>query len=117
MSGERECATGCPQTKARGCSAINGSDLSEFCKQRQQGQPDNGEVIALDPLEKLDSLAFYLISAHAFQCLAAHARQVPSDEAWIEPAHRHTRDRHMPPDRLAAPGENHRGVEMMRVAR
>src|SRR5690606_41396492 len=82
MRGERECAIGWSQTKARtGWSAIDRSEAAQLGEQGQHGHADNREVIALDTLEQLDSGAFDLIGAHALQSLLPNPGEVAPDKS------------------------------------
>src|SRR4051812_40513430 len=84
--GERECAIGCPVTKAF-FSAIDRSKRAQFLQHRQQRQADNGEIVAFDLVEQLDAFALDLVGADAGQRLDADARQMAADESRVELAH------------------------------
>ena len=47
---------------------------TQKCEQGQERQAENGEVVALDPLEQMDAGAFELIGADALR----HRRVVPN---------------------------------------
>src|SRR5690606_39529431 len=118
MRGERECAIGWSQTKARtGWSAIDRSEAAQLGEQGQHGHADNREVIALDTLEQLDSGAFDLIGAHALQSLLPNPGEVAPDKGRVEGTHRQARRFNMTPDRLAVAGKPHGTVEFVRSAR
>src|SRR5690606_14133888 len=81
IKGDRECATGWPQTNARRmASAIDRSQFAQFGQQRQQWQPDNVEVIAVNMIEELDALALDLVGADAGQRLFPDPRQMAADK-------------------------------------
>jgi hypothetical protein len=78
--GERECAIGWPQTNAFN-SAIDGPELAQFLEYRQQRQADDGEVVALDLVEQLDTFAFDLVGADARQRLLADTGEMAAMKA------------------------------------
>src|SRR5690606_14992146 len=64
ISGERECLIGKPVTKAL-VLAIDKIFLPQFSQKRQQGQTDNGKIIAFDFFKQLNTRALDLICADA----------------------------------------------------
>src|SRR5690606_26609091 len=83
--GERECATGQPITPARGmmmspltvCSSLAQHPvLAQDVEQGQQGQPEDGEEIALDAAEQLHAETFQTVAADAAEHRVAGLRQI-----------------------------------------
>src|SRR5690606_34480409 len=111
MSGERECATGWPQTNARGkLSGIDHLQFTELSQEGQQWQSDDGKIIAINLFEELYPFAFHLISANALQCYVAHPRKMAPDEVRLQLSHRHARYGDVTPYGFATLGQNHSAV-------
>src|SRR6478735_12717847 len=99
MTGEREWATGQPMTQARfTVSAFDGAFAPERIEQRQQRKAKNGEIVAVDLFEQLNSEPLELIGADRAQNLLTRGGKIAADELRGELAHRERRALAVHPD-------------------
>src|SRR5512147_2758353 len=101
MTGEREWATGQPMTHARftgGSSTFDGAFAPERIEQRQQRKAEDGEIIAVDLLEQLNSETFELISPDRAQNLFTGRGEITADELRRQLAHHQRRALAVGPD-------------------
>src|SRR3954447_930959 len=118
ISGERECAIGCPATKAFGMlmtSHDQEAERPQGCEQPQERQSEDGRVVALDPLEEVDADALEAIAADASRHVLAGEIEVTADRGIIERPHREPRRIETVPEDRAVLGDGKSAVEMVRA--
>src|SRR5215208_3124169 len=118
ISGERECAIGCPATKAFGmlmASHDQEVERPQGCEQRQEGQSEDGRVVALDPLEEVDADALEAIAADASRHVLAGEIEVAADRGVIERPHREPRRIEAVAEDGAVLRDGESAVEMVRA--
>ena len=97
-------------------SGGNRGEAAQFGEQRQKRQAENGEIIALDPLEKLNAETFHLVAANAFQHLIAQPREIFLQKGVGETSHGERRAIRMTPDDRIALRNGDTAMQDMRLA-
>src|SRR5918993_920772 len=90
ISGERECLIGWPTTKALGIGMRSDCQEVERPQAREkgnEGQAENGRVVAFDPFEQMNTRTLELIAADARRNGVAGKMKVAGNRLMVEPAH------------------------------
>src|SRR6476646_7230546 len=117
MTGEREWATGQPMTQARfTVSTFDGAFAPERIEQRQQRKAENGEIVAVDLLEQLNSKPLDLVSPNRAQHLFSGGGKVSADDLRRELTHDERRSLSIGPDGLALGRERNGAVQCVALA-
>src|SRR6478735_4356562 len=117
MTGEREWATGQPMMQARfTISAFDGAFAPKCIEQRQQRKAENGEIVAVDLLEQLNSKPLDLVSPNRAQHLFSGGGKVSADDLRRELTHDERRSLSIGPDGLALGRERNGAVQCVALA-
>src|SRR4029077_14692765 len=119
MTGEREWATGQPMTQARfmgGSSTFDGAFAPERIEQRQQRKAEDGEIVAVDLLEQLNSETFDLIGPDRAENLFTGSGEIAADELRGELAHDQCRALAVGPDGATVGREGNGAMQTVALA-
>src|SRR4051812_47779125 len=118
MTGDLEWAIGSPITSAYGTpirrrpgSWRHHIALAQVIEERQEGEAEDGEVAAVDPVEQLHAGTLDPVGADAPADRLPFAVQIVVEEGVTERAHRQAHRLAAPPDRLPVLDDHRRRVK------